>query len=86
MAIRFDRDYVDIAREEFHKVYVDDETATEFIGSETGYVGDRIRIYVTDWEYETPETFRTNEEFMKWMNDFIFGFYGLEPKGEFEYV
>lgn len=68
MAVEFNHEYVDVARAEFYKVYVDTETPEEFVGSEESYAGDRLRIYATDWDYETPNIFHSNEEFERWMN------------------
>ena len=64
---KFNKRYVDAARREFHKVYIDRTTPDKVIGSETKYTGDRIRIYETSWYYEEPVIIKTNEEFMRWL-------------------
>ncbi len=50
------------ARAIFSRVYVDQETETAYIGSETATEGDRVRVYISGFEYEEPAIIRTNEE------------------------
>jgi len=60
--MRFDKDMVDKARQIYHTVYVDQETPEAYIGSTSGYDGDRIRIYRTGWDYESEIIIRNNDE------------------------
>lgn len=77
--INFDKTAIDILRRECYKVYIDIETKTEYNGSLTGYTGDRIRIYITSWDYEDPEIIRTNDELKKCTKECISDFYdGIE--------
>ena len=71
MAIKFDKEYVNVARKEFCKVYVDRITPESVIGSSRAYIGDRIRIYMTGWYYENPIIFKTNEGFKKWLREYL---------------
>ena len=59
---QFNRNLIDQVRRMFYAVYMDEETPAEFIGHTEGYTADRVRIYQTGWEYENPETARTDEE------------------------
>ena len=59
---QFDRELIEQARRMFYAVYMDEETPAEYIGHKDGYTADRVRIYPTGWEYENPETARTDED------------------------
>ena len=48
----FDKQLIDDLRKICHLVYVDEETPEKYIGKLKGYDGDRVRIFVGDWEYE----------------------------------
>ena len=79
MAIKFDKKYVDVARKEFYMVLVDKETPEQYIGSLTGYAGDRIRIYASEWHYDEPVIFRSNAAFKKWLKEELdAGYDGIE--------
>lgn len=67
----FNKNYVQIARRLFNTVYIDRITDTEVIGSKSRYDGDRIRIYRTDWEYESEIIIRDNEELKKLLTEEI---------------
>lgn len=78
--MRFDKQLIDLARSYYDTVYVDKDTGGEYIGSKTSYTGDRVRIYATDFYYETPDTIHSNNELyeyiasdesFKWYSDFI---------------
>lgn len=57
----FDKTLIDEARKLFFRVYVDTETPEMYIGSLSGYAGDRVRIYATSWDYEEADGFRDND-------------------------
>lgn len=57
----FDKHMVDMARKLYNTVYVDHKTEMKYIGSKTGYSGDRIRIYRTGWAYESEKIIRDND-------------------------
>lgn len=59
------------ARSLFYLVYVDrmSEDNVYFIGSETETEGVRVRIWFTDWEYETETIVYNNEELAKLIQD-----------------
>lgn len=59
---KFDKALLKEARKMFPKVFVDTLTETGYSGSEEETKGCRIRIYPTTFEYDTPLTFRSNEE------------------------
>lgn len=67
----FSKELVDVARAMFSKVYVDEETETGYSGSETSCEGVRVRIYVSDWYYESPEICRSNAELCKFINETV---------------
>lgn len=67
--MKFNKNLIDKARQLFHKVYVDLETPEKFIGDDKGYIGDRVRIYATGWQYEVAETFRDNESLEKFITE-----------------
>lgn len=62
--VQFDPELLKEARQMFYKVYVDNlsDDGTQYVGSETATKGVRMRVFVTDWDYETEEVFRSNEE------------------------
>ena len=62
--VQFDPELLKEARQMFYKVYVDNlsDDGTQYVGSETATKGVRMRVFVTDWNYETEEVFRSNEE------------------------
>lgn len=68
---KFDLELLKQARSLFYLVYVDrmSEDNTYFIGSETETEGVRVRIWFTDWEYETETTAYNNEELAKIIQD-----------------
>lgn len=59
------------ARSLFYLVYVDrmSEDNVYFIGSETETEGVRVRIWFTNWEYETETIVYNNEELAKLIQD-----------------
>lgn len=68
---KFDLELLKQARSLFYLVYVDrmSEDNAYFIGSETETEGVRVRIWFTDWEYETETTVYNNEELAKIIQD-----------------
>lgn len=68
---KFDLELLKQARSLFYLVYVDrmSEDNVYFIGSETETEGVRVRIWFTDWEYETEITVYNNEELAKIIQD-----------------
>lgn len=65
--VQFDETELAVARANFPTVFVDREMPECYVGSRTATAGDRVRIYLTGWDYEEPEVFRTNEELLAWM-------------------
>ena len=79
MAIKFNKHLVNIARDECSRVYVDLETPEKYISSLRGYIGDRLRIYVTGWNYEIPVIIKSNAELKIWLKNHLSEtYYGIE--------
>ena len=57
------------ARKMFHKVYVDENAGAYYIGHDEPDVteGSRVRIYETDWEYDTPATAYNNRDLLRFI-------------------
>lgn len=57
------------ARKMFHKVYVDEDAGAYYIGHDEPDVteGARVRIYETDWEYDTPATAHNNRTLLRFI-------------------
>lgn len=68
----FNADSLQKARRLFYEVNVMGKTPVkgqfEAIDSNSGVY---ITVYRTDWDYECPETFYNNEDFVKFVNDEI---------------
>lgn len=63
----FNQDFLDEARSIAHKVYVDILQDGTYQGYEDRAVGCRVRIYMTDWEYDTPYTLYNNDELAEFL-------------------
>lgn len=67
--IEFNPELLEIARYFFYAVYSDTLSAdgVQYIGSECGTRGNRLRIYISGSEYETPETVHSSAELYNFM-------------------
>lgn len=67
--IEFNPELLEIARYFFYAVYSDTLSAdgVQYIGSECGTRGNRLRIYISGSEYEKPETVHSNAELYSFM-------------------
>ena len=67
----FNAKLLDILRANCHKVYVDkiSEDGYQFIGDENSYIGNRIRVYITDFEYEEPDIIKENSELKNYVEN-----------------
>ena len=67
--IEFNPELLEIARYFFYAVYSDTLSAdgVQYSGSECGTRGNRLRIYISGSEYETPETVHSNTELYSFM-------------------
>ena len=68
----FERKLLNEAADLFYIVYVDEETESGYIGHSPGETdtGCRVRIYVTNWEYETPKILRSNQDLRDFLEEF----------------
>lgn len=64
----FDRNLISKAMQMFYRVYVDDNRTVRHNGRDDIVTGYRVRIYVTSWEYEEAEIFRSNKELAAFIN------------------
>lgn len=67
--MQYDKQLIDTARHYFPVVYVDQDTGTAYKGT-SGYTGDRVRIYTTDWEYEEADILKTNAELAAYIAEY----------------
>ena len=67
--IEFDHELLEISRYFFYAVYNDTLSAdgVQYSGSECGTRGNRLRIYISGSEYETPEIIHSNTELYNFM-------------------
>lgn len=67
--IEFNPELLEIARYFFYSVYIDALSAdgVQYIGSECGTRCNRLRIYISGSEYETPKTVHSNAELYNFM-------------------
>lgn len=69
--IQFDKALLKELRDRYDTVYVDNLSAdgVRYLGSKTATSGVRVRVYPTDWDYETPDILKSNDAIRYYLSD-----------------